>query len=685
MTLLQFLAALARLTGIVVPAVVAAHIVRRRFLTVAGALGVLAEAVLASSVLLVVAEGLGLAKELRPATLIPTLVLLALVLWRVIGADRAGGASDGPTQPTASPPAESRPSAATPAAAVAVAVVAAQWCVQSANALGAGMFNFDTLWYHMPFAVHMAQTGAVTGVQFTQADPFVAYYPANSELFHALGIVALHNDFLSPLLNLLWLAVALLASWCLGRPWRVERQTLIVGCLVSALPVLSGTQPGEAFNDITGLAMLLAGTAIALNASGERAMLALAGLALGVAVGTKFTFIVPAFALIAGIALSARRGSRRWALAELAVALGLTAGWWYLRNLIAMGNPLGQRLHIGPVTLAGPLSPLESASQQTVISELGHLSLWGSRFAPGLSHALGPLWPLVLALYLAAVVAGIVMSAGSLVRVLAATAAVTGISYLFLPTGATAIEQGTTEFQVNLRYVTPALALGIMLVPIVLRLRRPRLLVPLGYALLALLAATQLERALWPTQPARHLVFLLPAGAVVAGVLHWRRFPRQPRSTLAIATAGLLIALVAGGFAAQRHYFNRRYLVGDTTDAGLGSLYRWAQRVAHSRIALYGTVQQYPLYGARDTNRVDYLGTHTADGGFAPITSCVRWRSAVNAGAYRYLVLTPAPTPTVPVSWTQGDPSARLVLSPGPTEYVFELTGKLKASGCPPA
>jgi hypothetical protein len=96
----------------------------------------------------------------------------------------------------------------------------------TADALGGGMLSFDVLWYHMPFAAVFAQTGSVTGIQFTQADPFVAYYPASAELFHAIGIVALRNDFLSPLLNLLWMALALLAAWCTGRRWRVEPLTL---------------------------------------------------------------------------------------------------------------------------------------------------------------------------------------------------------------------------------------------------------------------------------------------------------------------------------------------------------------------------------------------------------------------------------------------------------------------------
>ena len=55
----------------------------------------------------------------------------------------------------------------------------------------------------------------------------------------AVGIVALGNDALSPLLNLGWLAVALLSAWCLGRPWRVETetlQTLLTGAITFETP-----------------------------------------------------------------------------------------------------------------------------------------------------------------------------------------------------------------------------------------------------------------------------------------------------------------------------------------------------------------------------------------------------------------------------------------------------------------
>jgi hypothetical protein len=674
MTAGEFVLAGLRLAAIVLPVMVVAHMLRTTYLRVSGPLALLAETVLAFSVLLVGAEALGVLSLDRPLALTSLFVALAVLSWVLLG--RA------PTErrpaPSAQPARAQAGSArdlATPSAVVAVVVVAAQWCLQTANALGAGMFNFDTLWYHMPFAAQFAQLGTVSGIQFTQADPYVAYYPANSELFHAIGIAALHNDFLSPLLNLLWLAVALLAAWCIGRPWQVARLTLIAGCLVISLPVLSVTQPGGAFDDIAGLAMLLAAVALTVNAAEDISMLAVAGLALGVAVGTKVTFIVPALVLGAGMWLRAARHRRLRALGLLAAPIALTGGWWYLRNVIAVGNPLGLRMHLGPLLLPGPSSPLADASQQTVISEVSHLSLWGSRFAPGLDHALGPLWPLMLALYAGgALAAGLVRD--SMLRVLAVTAAVAGISYLFLPTGATGIAQGSALFEVNLRYVTPALVLGVLLVPIVVRLRAPRALAPLAPALAVVLVLTQLEHALWPTQTAHHLAFVVAAAAVAAIIWRGRALRLLPLPGAAVAAGGLLLATAAAAFVMQRHYFDRRYLAGDKSDPGLGAIYRWAQGVAHARIALYGTVKQYPLYGAHDTNRVDYLGERTADGGFRPIGSCKTWRTALADGEYQYVVLTPAPTTEVPVAWTQSDPAMALVLRSESTDFVFKVNGR---------
>jgi hypothetical protein len=685
MTVGEFILGVLRLTAIVLPAWLVAQRPRERWLAASGTMALLAQTTIALSVLLLADELLGLFALARAPELIALLWAIAALGWRLLGRAHA----DARTPRAAAAPATRLPRSTrtsggrveVAAALVGVVVVGAQWALQTADALGSGMFNFDTLWYHMPFAAHFAQTGSTTGFLFTQADPFVAYYPANSELFHAIGIVALHGDFLSPLLNLLWLAIALLAAWCVGVRWQVQALTLAAGCLVLALPVLSGTQPGEAFNDIPGLACLLAGAALAASAGEDSAALVVAGLALGLAAGTKLTFLVPTFALLVGVSATAARGRRARVLGALGAPFALTGGWWYLRDTIAVGNPIGLALHLGPLALPGPRSPLADASQQTVFSELSHVSLWGSRFAPGLDHALGPLWPVVLVLFVAAVAGGALLVSDSMVRVLALVAAAAGLSYLFLPTGATGIEQGTSQFQVNVRYATPALVLGIVLVPIVVRLRARRTTRALsaigpGLALLVLLA--QFEHALWPTQTARHLAFLASCAvvaAVAAGAWRSCRLRGLPRPALAAGACAALLAAGAAAFAVQRHYFDRRYLVGDATNPALGTIYRWAQGVAHARIALYGTVEQYPLYGARDTNAVGYLGASAGDGGYRPISSCAAWREKLTAGRFSYLVLTPAPTSTVPLAWTATDPAARQLLHPALDYYVFSISG----------
>jgi hypothetical protein len=674
MTLGGFCIAAVRLAAIVAPAWVIAHVLRARLEPARGAASALAEAVLTLSVLLVGAQLLGVLSLLRFGWLVVLFVAVAVlaVVWdrrrpAEAAPSRAGGRADSERPPGGW------------CALAAVVVVAAQWCLGTANALGAGMLNFDTLAYHMPFAARFAETGSITGVHFTLADPIGAYYPANSELLHALGIVALHNDFASPFINLMWLAVALLAAWCVGARWGVERLTLIAGALVMSLPVMSLTQAGEARNDVPGLAMLLAAAALLAEPEEGALKLVLAGLALGIAVGVKYTFIVPAAVLVIGIALRATRGHRARALGLLAAPLALAGGYWYLRAVIDAGNPLGVRTHIGPLTLPGPVSPLANATQQTVSSELGHLSLWGSRFAPGLYHALGPLWPLVLLLYLAAVIGGLALSTDPTVRLLAIAALLAGVSYVFLPGGSTSLQQQTNLFEANLRYAAPALLLGAVLIPILGRLRAPRSLAFLGPALLLGLLVTQLEGGLWPSQTGRHLVFLVAVAAVTAAGCGARTLRSRGVAVMVPAAVSALLVAAAGAYAVQRHYFDRRYLVGGVSQPGLAAIDRWAQGVSHVRIALYGSQEQYPLYGARDTNVVDYLGVHTADGGYAPISSCTTWREVISRGDYRYVVLTPALTRAVPISWTQGDSGVTLVLHPAADAYVFKVTGQVQA------
>ena len=98
-------------------------------------------------------------------------------------------------------------------------LVVAHWALTTRHALDRGIFNFDSLWYHLPFAAEMVQSHSVTGMHYTDTVFTNWFYPQNSELLHAVGILLTERDTLSLFLNFGWLAVAFLAAWCIGRPY----------------------------------------------------------------------------------------------------------------------------------------------------------------------------------------------------------------------------------------------------------------------------------------------------------------------------------------------------------------------------------------------------------------------------------------------------------------------------------
>ena len=133
-------------------------------------------------------------------------------------------------------------------------VVGAQWLLATANALGGGMFNFDVLWYRMPFAADYALSGSITAIHFTQADPWCACSrptPSCSTRSGSCSCTAtrFRRD-----------QSRLAGRCCSARGARAalgaRSETLVAGCLVAGLPVLASTQAGEAFDDMAGVAML---------------------------------------------------------------------------------------------------------------------------------------------------------------------------------------------------------------------------------------------------------------------------------------------------------------------------------------------------------------------------------------------------------------------------------------------
>ena len=151
-----------------------------------------------------------------------------------------------------------------------VGLVFAHWGLTTKDALDRGIFNFDSLWYHMPYATDMVQSHSVTGLHYTETVFTNWFYPQNSELLHATGILLTHRDMLSLFLNFAFLALSFLAAWCIGRPYGRGHLTVVAAAIVLECHTLVVREPGAAKNDLVAAALLLAAVAILVNAWSRR-------------------------------------------------------------------------------------------------------------------------------------------------------------------------------------------------------------------------------------------------------------------------------------------------------------------------------------------------------------------------------------------------------------------------------
>jgi len=645
----------------------------------AGARARLAECVIGLAALVLLGELLGAIGWLKLGPLVIGSLLFGLGTTRAVGAASAGHHREAWM---ASARGVSRPILIL--GLLTGAIVTAAWAAPSLQSFDYGIRGFDSLWYHLPFASSFAQTGQILSLRFFDVEYLSQFYPATSELIHAIGLVLLGRDTLSPALNLIWLWLTLLAAYCIGLRRGLGALTAAGAALACVTTMMVSSQAGAAANDIVGVFFLLAAVALWVNAEGSRAAFALAAVAAGLAVATKLSLLAPVAALtVAAIALSPA-GRRRAGSAAWLVPLAIAGGYWYLRNLIAVGNPLPWTSFAG--ILATPSPPLQQNTGFALVHYLTDTHVWTHLFGPGLVAGFGPWWPLVLAGTIGGPLLCLVWpNADRITRALGAIALASLLGYLVTPETAAGPAGDPLGFAFNLRYAAPALVLSLTVLPLAPPLRR---VAPPGLAITFLL--TVIHAHLWssPWLPGALLVAALATAAALAPQL------LQRRTLLATGIALLAIAAVAG-YPVQRHYLNGRYVF----QPGISALSRvWAffRDIHDARVGVAGTFgafATYPLYGVDDSNRVQYIAAHGPHGSFTPIRTCAAWRAAVNAGRYRYVVTTPERdpwrrrqlTPSPEGGWIDTDPAAHLIfrrVALGQPIQVFELSGPLNVSGC---
>jgi hypothetical protein len=600
-----------------------------------------------------------------------------------------------------------------------IAIVVAHWSITTQHALNRGIFNFDSLWYHLPFAVDMVQNHSVTGLDHVETVFTNWFYPQNSELLHAVGILLTGRDALSLFLNFGWLGIAFLAAWCIGRPYGRGPLTVVAAAILLECHTLVVRDPGAAKNDLAAAALILAAIAILVEAWAQRHPplvaevsvlmgrkplprlepgweLAAAGLAVGLAAGTRVTVLAMAAALSVAVLVLAPRGRRRaaagwWFLPALA-----GGGYWYLRNLIVAGNPIPEVTHLGPLSLPHPERLQEGRPNFNIVHYATDTGVWRHYFAPGLHQAFGALWPLVVFGAAAAALLALLRGRDTLVRWLGGVALFGLIAYLFTPLSAAGAEGEPVGFGINIRYVVPALLAGIVLVPLPRGLDPPRRQWWLMGALVLVLLITDRPDAVVHDEGRLFAMLVVLLAVAAPAALLLARGRGASTSALLAGFAVLALAVVALGYPAQRHYLRERFRnqVADESIPGmdLDSAYRWARDRDHSRIGLVGTTAGfagYGFYGTDLSNQVRYLGEPGPHGAYDAIATCAAFRAAVNAAELDYLVTAPflnflhpdSPIASPEARWLRGEGAVTPILREGPVT-VWRVRGRLDPAGC---
>ena len=443
-----------------------ARALRRRFLhTLHGPPAWLADLVVVIAAIVVVSQLLGSVGLFRLGVLAPALIACGAAAWYVGSRGRRSGIADAtsvssvPHESSDNDPTHAGP-VVTVVAIAAVGVLIAAWVPRLVDSYRSGPLTIDTMWYHLPIAARFAQTGNVLDLVFvTGGNSLPTFYPHTSELLHAVGIVFLGHDTLTPLLNFFWLLVAMFAAWCIGRPFGAAPLTLTATAVILGGPQLVMYEAGQAINDLLGAAMTLAAFAILVNTWKGTVFPAgvfYAGLAMGLALSSKFTVVGPAAALTVCVFAFSPRGQRIRLGALWTGALVLTGGFWFLRNLVSVGNPVPPMdISLGPIELPS----MHIVGVSTLSSHLIQRESWSRDLLPAFRYAMGPVWWAVLAIVFGGFVLGIVIRIDQRVRLMAVVGLTSVVIFIFSPQ-ALGFFGDANFFRYNVRYLVIPFVLG---------------------------------------------------------------------------------------------------------------------------------------------------------------------------------------------------------------------------------
>jgi hypothetical protein len=246
---------------------------------------------------------------------------------------------------------------------------------------------YDAVAYHYPVALRWLQEGTM---RITDATSWRASLPGNVEILDLL-VLSTGRDRLLGIVQ--WPAVVILLLACLQLGRRLRQSTASEWAVVTTalmIPMVA-IQSAAGYVDLFGTALLFGALTLVLeycdrlrnNQEGQArpALLFAAGLAAGLAVGTKPVFWLFAAALVfTTFFLLSRYGGRPSAWRRLAlflIAVAVPSIFWFARAAVCTGNPLYPfSLHLGSLSLPG-VRPSDIAPPDYYLSSVRH---WAELF-----------------------------------------------------------------------------------------------------------------------------------------------------------------------------------------------------------------------------------------------------------------------------------------------------------------
>ncbi|MBI5105470.1 MAG: phospholipid carrier-dependent glycosyltransferase, partial [Solirubrobacterales bacterium] len=317
--------------------------------------------------------------------------------------------------------------------------------------------HVDLLTFHLPDMARWMQDGTIW-----QNDQFVPLfangnYPQHGDVSFLAVTLPFSQDSLVRLVPYPYLLATGVAVFAVARELRAPASTAaLAAAALVATPVVLRPAVVASLPDAVLLMTFAAGTLFLLRhaRNGRRGELVLAGVALGIALGTKWYGVsTVAIAVVVWLAARVLAGHRHRAIARdglLVTALVAAAGGiWLVRNWAVTGNPLF------PVKVPGlfdaPPDVIRERFGFSVADYLGDPAAWREHLLPD--------WWTAFSLAGLALLPGVLAARG---RGLALAAAVPAIVLAYVITPYTALGERGDPLLIaqNARYVVPALLLA---------------------------------------------------------------------------------------------------------------------------------------------------------------------------------------------------------------------------------